>query len=62
MGIEPTRSYVSNPSTALKAAGPTRRPDTPQDETHFDRNTPLAWIVKRGDRTRGETERDDRAT
>ncbi len=30
MGIEPTRSRVSDPSTALKAAGPTRRPDTPE--------------------------------
>ena len=29
MGIEPTRSRASDPSTALKAAGPTRRPDTP---------------------------------
>ncbi len=31
MGIEPTRSRVNDPSTALKAAGPTRRPDTPLD-------------------------------
>jgi hypothetical protein len=30
MGIEPTRGCVNNPSTALKAAGPTRRPDTPR--------------------------------
>ncbi len=29
MGIEPTRRCVNNASTALKAAGPTRRPDTP---------------------------------
>lgn len=29
MGIEPTRSRANDPSTALKAAEPTRRPDTP---------------------------------
>ena len=29
MGIEPTRGRTYDPSTALKAAGPTRRPDTP---------------------------------
>ena len=29
MGIEPTRGRVNDPSTALKAAGPTRYPDTP---------------------------------
>ena len=29
MGIEPTRDRVNDPSTALKAAGPTRRPYTP---------------------------------
>ncbi len=33
MGIEPTRRRVSDASTALKAAGPTRRPDTPSDAT-----------------------------
>lgn len=30
MGIEPTRRRAGDASTALKAAGPTRRPDTPQ--------------------------------
>ena len=30
MGIEPTRRRVNDASTALKAAGPTRRPDTPR--------------------------------
>ncbi len=30
MGIEPTRGRANDPSTALKAAGPTRRPDTPR--------------------------------
>ena len=29
MGIEPTRRRANDASTALKAAGPTRRPDTP---------------------------------
>lgn len=29
MGIEPTSPGVNRDSTALKAAGPTRRPDTP---------------------------------
>ncbi len=29
MGIEPTKRRASDASTALKAAGPTRRPDTP---------------------------------
>lgn len=30
MGIEPTRGRANDPSTALKAAGSTRRPDTPR--------------------------------
>ena len=30
MGIEPTSRRVNDDSTALKAAGPTRRPDTPR--------------------------------
>jgi len=30
MGIEPTSRSASYGSTALKAAGPTRRPDTPR--------------------------------
>ena len=30
MGIEPTRRRANDASTALKAAGPTRRPDTPR--------------------------------
>ena len=34
MGIEPTRDRVNDPSTALKAAGPTRRPDTPRQSPH----------------------------
>lgn len=34
MGIEPTRGRANDPSTALKAAGPTRRPDTPKPN-HF---------------------------
>ena|GEM_PF-6539123 len=34
MGIEPTTSRVNDPSTALKAAGPTRRPDTPPEKPH----------------------------
>ena len=29
MGIEPTWGRANDPTTALKAAGPTRRPDTP---------------------------------
>ena len=32
MGIEPTRGRTYDPSTALKAAGPTRRPDTPGED------------------------------
>jgi len=32
MGIEPTRRRANDASTALKAAGPTRRPDTPRFE------------------------------
>ena len=34
MGIEPTRRRASDASTALKAAGPTRRPDTPMCGPH----------------------------
>lgn len=33
MGIEPTRRRVNDASTALKAAGPTRRPDTPDHQS-----------------------------
>jgi len=34
IGIEPTRGRANDPSTALKAAGPTRRPDTPLVTCH----------------------------
>ena len=37
MGIEPTRDRVNDPSTALKAVGPTRRPDTPRCEAYLNR-------------------------
>jgi len=46
MGIEPTRDRVNDPSTALKAAGPTRRPDTPSAATyHGPRERPITPTV-----------------
>ena len=38
MGIEPTKRCGYNASTALKAAGPTRRPDTPSRGPHSTRS------------------------
>ena len=36
MGIEPTSPDVNRDSTALKAAGPTRRPDTPRCKAYLN--------------------------
>lgn len=42
MGIEPTSPDVNRDSTALKAAGPTRRPDTPGERGESTMQRPFA--------------------
>jgi|GEM_PF-6250715 len=50
MGIEPTRSRAYDSSTALKAAGPTRRPVTPTgDGTGYDNR--VLWASGGGDQS-----------
>jgi len=51
MGIEPTRSRVSDPSTALKAAEPTRRPDTPDIRVAYQAyHAPIRTPTHTGDK------------
>jgi hypothetical protein len=56
MGIEPTRSRANDPSSALKAVGPTRVPDTPR----VPETIPVTAGGVEGGRTRPAGGRADR--
>jgi hypothetical protein len=56
MGIEPTRSRANDPSSALKAVGPTRVPDTPR----LVKTIPVTAGGVEGGRTRPAGGRADR--